>query len=156
MYWRSSITILAAVASVAHGQNDDDISPPHYPSPWMRGGQGWEDAYAKAKEFVSGLTLLEKVNLTTGVGWQVEPCVGNTGSIPRLNFHGICLQDAPLGIRFGTAACHFGLVHTLILCSRFGVCLSIRHERCRYMEHSNDEDSWSKIGMIVFVQLMCF
>jgi beta-glucosidase len=29
---------------------------------------GWEQAYAQAKEFVSGLTLLEKVNLTTGVG----------------------------------------------------------------------------------------
>jgi beta-glucosidase len=29
---------------------------------------GWEDAYAKAKDFVSQLTLLEKVNLTTGVG----------------------------------------------------------------------------------------
>jgi beta-glucosidase len=29
---------------------------------------GWEDAYAKAKAFVEQLTLLEKVNLTTGVG----------------------------------------------------------------------------------------
>lgn len=29
---------------------------------------GWEGAYAKAKEFVSQLTLLEKVNITTGVG----------------------------------------------------------------------------------------
>lgn len=29
---------------------------------------GWADAYAKARDFVSQLTLLEKVNLTTGVG----------------------------------------------------------------------------------------
>jgi beta-glucosidase len=29
---------------------------------------GWEEAYNKAKDFVSQLTLLEKVNLTTGVG----------------------------------------------------------------------------------------
>jgi beta-glucosidase len=29
---------------------------------------GWADAYAKAKDFVSQMTLLEKVNLTTGVG----------------------------------------------------------------------------------------
>ena len=29
---------------------------------------GWEQAYAKAKDFVSQLTLAEKVNLTTGVG----------------------------------------------------------------------------------------
>lgn len=28
----------------------------------------WQDAYVKAKKFVSKLTLLEKVNLTTGVG----------------------------------------------------------------------------------------
>lgn len=44
-------------------------SDPFYPSPWMDPqAQGWEDAYAKAKAFVSQLTLLEKVNLTTGVG----------------------------------------------------------------------------------------
>ena len=30
--------------------------------------KGWEDAYVKAKAFVSQLTLLEKINLTTGVG----------------------------------------------------------------------------------------
>ena len=29
---------------------------------------GWQEAYAKAHDFVSQLTLLEKVNLTTGVG----------------------------------------------------------------------------------------
>lgn len=30
---------------------------------------GWADAYAKAKAFVSQLTLAEKVNITTGVGY---------------------------------------------------------------------------------------
>jgi beta-glucosidase len=29
---------------------------------------GWEEAYVKAKAFVSQMTLLEKVNLTTGTG----------------------------------------------------------------------------------------
>lgn len=44
-------------------------SPPFYPSPWMNpSATGWEEAYAKARDFVSQLTLLEKVNLTTGVG----------------------------------------------------------------------------------------
>jgi len=44
-------------------------SPPSYPSPWMDPqADGWADAYAKAKAFVSQLTLTEKVNLTTGVG----------------------------------------------------------------------------------------
>jgi hypothetical protein len=44
-------------------------SDPFYPSPWMDPeAQGWQDAYAKARDFVSQLTLLEKVNLTTGIG----------------------------------------------------------------------------------------
>lgn len=52
-----------------HRQTEDAFSPPVYPSPWMDPeAEGWEDAYAKAKDFVSQLTLLEKVNLTTGVG----------------------------------------------------------------------------------------
>lgn len=51
-------------------------SPPFYPSPWMSGQGEWAEAHAKAKEFVSQLTLLEKVNLTTGVGWEGEQCVG--------------------------------------------------------------------------------
>ena len=43
-------------------------SPPSYPSPWGSGAGGWADAYAKARQIVSQMTLLEKVNLTTGVG----------------------------------------------------------------------------------------
>lgn len=66
----------------------------------MHGGQGWDHAYKKAVEFVSGLTLLEKVNITTGTGWMQDLCVGATGGIPRLGFSGFCLQDSPLGIRF--------------------------------------------------------
>jgi beta-glucosidase len=75
-------------------------SPPFYPSPWMDGSGDWADAYAKAKAFVSQLTLLEKVNLTTGIGWEGEACVGNSGSVPRLGFRAFCMQDSPLGIRF--------------------------------------------------------
>jgi beta-glucosidase len=61
----------------------------------------WAEAYAKAQAFVSQLTLLEKVNLTTGVGWQGEACVGNVGEIPRLGFQSLCMQDSPTGLRFG-------------------------------------------------------
>ncbi|CAL3964776.1 hypothetical protein PZA11_002296 [Diplocarpon coronariae] len=75
-------------------------SPPFYPSPWMTGRGEWAEAYAKAKDFVSQLTLLEKVNLTTGVGWEGEQCVGQTGSIPRLGLRSLCMQDAPVGLRF--------------------------------------------------------
>lgn len=45
-----------------------ESSPPFYPSPWANGQGDWADAYSKAKDFVSQLTLLEKINLTTGVG----------------------------------------------------------------------------------------
>jgi beta-glucosidase len=34
----------------------------------MDGSGQWAEAYAKAQTFVKQLTLLEKVNLTTGVG----------------------------------------------------------------------------------------
>ncbi|APA08328.1 hypothetical protein SS1G_13255 [Sclerotinia sclerotiorum 1980 UF-70] len=99
---RSSLLIVsvAIFATSTFAQNDGDLTPPSYPSPWMNGNGDWAEAYAKAKRFVSQLTLLEKVNLTTGVGWEGEACVGNTGAIPRLNFPGLCLQDSPLGIRF--------------------------------------------------------
>lgn len=46
------------------------------------------------------MTLLEKVNLTTGTGWEGDACVGNVGAIPRLNFPALCMQDSPLGVRF--------------------------------------------------------
>lgn len=81
------------------GSNDYQISPPKYPSPWTEGLGDWAQAYEEAKAFVSQLTLAEKVNLTTGTGWQLEKCVGNTGGVPRLNFRGLCLQDSPVGIR---------------------------------------------------------
>lgn len=81
------------------GAQTNQTSPPHYPSPWSEGLGDWADAYQSAKEFVSQLTLLEKVNLTTGVGWEGEKCVGNVGSVPRLGFKALCMQDSPLGVR---------------------------------------------------------
>lgn len=39
------------------------------------------------------------MNLTTGTGWQSDRCVGQTGSIPRLGFRSLCLQDSPVGVR---------------------------------------------------------
>lgn len=86
----------AAVSGAQFGQTSD----PFYPSPWMTPGTlDWEDAYEKAKDFVSQLTLLEKVNLTTGVGWEGEQCVGQVGAIPRLGFRSLCMQDSPVGVR---------------------------------------------------------
>lgn len=64
------------VASLANDEHQQQIhkralqtSEPHYPSPWMNpDADGWAEAYAQARDFVSQLTLTEKVNLTTGVG----------------------------------------------------------------------------------------
>ncbi|KAK5135458.1 hypothetical protein LTR08_005246 [Meristemomyces frigidus] len=81
------------------GAQSGETSPPSYPSPWGEGLGDWEAAYAQAHAFVSQLTLLEKVNLTTGVGWEGEKCVGNNGAIPRLGFKSLCMQDSPLGVR---------------------------------------------------------
>lgn len=54
--------------NVVEGALSFETSPPEYPSPWMNPSEDWAEAYAKAKDFVSQLTLMEKVNLTTGVG----------------------------------------------------------------------------------------
>lgn len=51
-----------------NGTQSFQQSPPFYPSPWGSGTGDWAGAYSKARAFVSQLTLLEKVNLTTGVG----------------------------------------------------------------------------------------
>ena len=48
---------------------DSSFSPPYYPSPWASGAGDWASAYAKATAFVGQLTLIEKINLTTGVGY---------------------------------------------------------------------------------------
>lgn len=39
----------------------------------------WEESYRKAQQMVQEMTLVEKVNITTGTGWQMGLCVGNTG-----------------------------------------------------------------------------
>jgi beta-glucosidase-like glycosyl hydrolase len=81
--------------------NPSAFSPSYYPS--LLGGKvydpSWETAYAYARNFVSGLTLAEKINITTGSGWEMGLCVGTTNAIPRLGFNGLCLEDGPLGVR---------------------------------------------------------
>lgn len=53
------------------------------------------------------MDITEKVNLTTGTGWGSGPCVGNTGSVPRLGIPSLCLHDGSNGIRFTDYATHF-------------------------------------------------
>lgn len=78
----------------------DGQSPPWYPTPKGGTDAAWAESYKKAAELVKQMTLVEKVNITTGTGWSMQMCVGNTGPVPRLKFPALCLQDGPLGIRF--------------------------------------------------------
>lgn len=74
------------------------VAAPYYPTP--KGGwvSDWTAAYAKAKVVVGNMTLAEKVNLTSGIGELMGPCVGNTGSAMRFGIPSLCLQDGALGI----------------------------------------------------------
>ncbi|MCJ1292816.1 hypothetical protein MMC34_004369 [Xylographa carneopallida] len=63
-------------------------SPPFYPSPWVSGLGDWGASVAKAQALVAQMTLAEKVNLTTGVGWEGERCVGQTGMSTVIQLNG--------------------------------------------------------------------
>jgi hypothetical protein len=78
----------------------DGQSPAVYPSPLGGTDKAWEESYKKAAELVRQMTLVEKVNITSGTGWMMGMCVGNTAPVPRLGFPSLCLQDGPLGLRF--------------------------------------------------------
>ncbi|KAI0397051.1 glycoside hydrolase family 3 protein [Xylariaceae sp. FL0594] len=76
------------------------VSAPYYPAPYGGWDASWSDAYDKAVALVSQMNIAEKVNITGGTGlFMVRRCVGNTGSVPRLGFPSLCLQDGPLGVR---------------------------------------------------------
>ena len=44
-------------------------SPPWYPTPLGGTEKSWAESYRKAAALVREMNLLEKVNITTGVGW---------------------------------------------------------------------------------------
>ncbi|KAI9487117.1 MAG: glycoside hydrolase superfamily [Benjaminiella poitrasii] len=60
----------------------------------------WDEAYAKAQPLVDQMSLEHKINITTGVGWMNDICVGNTYATTNPDFPALCLEDAPLGMRF--------------------------------------------------------
>ncbi|KAI0010234.1 glycoside hydrolase family 3 protein [Xylariaceae sp. FL0662B] len=74
-------------------------SPPVFPSPQGKGAGFWADAYKNARDLVGEMTLEEKVNITRGFAVRDNVCAGNTGSVPRLGWPGMCLQDAGNGVR---------------------------------------------------------
>jgi hypothetical protein len=85
----------------------DGQSPPWYPTPPGGTVSQWEESYKKAADLVKKMTLPEKVNVTTGTGWQMGLAVGNTGPAIHAGFPGLALQDGPLGLRFADNATAF-------------------------------------------------
>ncbi|KAI6598162.1 glycoside hydrolase 3 [Pyricularia oryzae] len=96
----SSSLSLVALLLVAHvDAAERATSPPVHPSPPMKGAGVWSAAYASAKELVSQMTLEEMVNITGGFATTENVCAGNTGTVPRLGWPGLCLHDAGNGVR---------------------------------------------------------
>ncbi|KND93877.1 Beta-glucosidase cel3A [Tolypocladium ophioglossoides CBS 100239] len=87
-----SLALPLAAAAIA-------VSPPVHPSPEGKGTGRWADAYASARRLVRQMTLEEKANLTRGFTRGDNVCAGNTGSVPRLGWPGMCLHDAGNGVR---------------------------------------------------------
>lgn len=73
-------------------------SPPVYPSPQGQGSGDWSQAYSQARALVAQMTVQEKANITLGSS-EAHACSGFTGSVPRLGFPGMCLNDAESGVR---------------------------------------------------------
>jgi beta-glucosidase-like glycosyl hydrolase len=64
-----------------------------------KGAGAWTDAYTQARQLVGQMTLEEKVNITRGFPSTDNICAGNTGTVPRLNWPGLCVHDAGNGVR---------------------------------------------------------
>ncbi|KAL3495504.1 putative beta-glucosidase E [Aspergillus germanicus] len=112
-WWLTLVVVILALAMLVGGflkytwsQGDtwEDYDMPgsdsYFPTP--KGGtlKNWADSYEKAAKLVGQMTLVEKINITTGTGWMMGMCVGNTGPAKHVGFPSLCLQDGPLGIRF--------------------------------------------------------
>ncbi|KAL2020607.1 hypothetical protein VTK56DRAFT_8097 [Thermocarpiscus australiensis] len=93
---------LLATALVARAEMADKV-PRAAPS----GTAAWAAAHSSAAAAVARMSQQDKINVVTGIGWDKGPCVGNTAAVSSINYPQLCLQDGPLGIRFGTGITAF-------------------------------------------------
>ncbi|KAL7629886.1 glycoside hydrolase 3 [Parahypoxylon ruwenzoriense] len=63
----------------------------------------WAAAYEKANTSLTRLSQNDKISIVTGVGWNKGPCVGNTAAASSISYPQLCLQDGPLGVRYGSS-----------------------------------------------------
>ncbi|KAI9493633.1 glycoside hydrolase superfamily [Zychaea mexicana] len=87
----TSITLLALTGILAQAKPTSNL-------------RTWDEAYAKAEQVVSKMSIEQKVGLTTGMGWGITNCVGNTYASEDPDFPSLCLQDGPLGTRYASNA----------------------------------------------------
>lgn len=95
-------TLLLVAALLARAEAADKVSRAA-----PTGAEAWAAAHSSAAAAVARMSLQDKVNMVTGVGWDKGPCVGNTPAIGSIGYPQLCLQDGPLGIRFGTGTTAF-------------------------------------------------
>lgn len=94
MWLAAVVAVLVPPTLAGHAQ-----SLPFLPSPVGKGTGAWAAAYESARKLVGEMTLEEKVNITRGFSTQDNVCAGNSGSVPRLGWPGMCLHDAGNGVR---------------------------------------------------------
>ncbi|ORY38561.1 hypothetical protein BCR33DRAFT_788797 [Rhizoclosmatium globosum] len=93
-----SILIIASFVSYLSVRNRDDIK--WSPSNPIAPDHPWYNATIHAQEAVKKLSFEEKMDMIMGIGLGSGECVGNIGPIPSIGFKGLCLQDAPTGVRW--------------------------------------------------------
>ena len=98
-----SLHVLALLAVAALARAEADKVPRAAPT----GAAAWAAAHSSAAAALAKMSQQDKINIVTGIGWDKGPCVGNTAAISSINYPQLCLQDGPLGIRFGTGTTAF-------------------------------------------------
>lgn len=93
---------LLAAAVLAHAE-----TPTKVPRAAPSGAAAWAAAHSSAAAALAKMSQQDKINIVSGIGWDKGPCVGNTSPVNSINYPQLCLQDGPLGIRFGTGSTAF-------------------------------------------------
>ncbi|KAL1762485.1 glycoside hydrolase family 3 protein [Schizophyllum commune] len=101
----ASASATASASVSATSSKPSSSGTPKIPTPVLN--DEWSAAYAKASDAVAQLSLQEKVDIATGIGWMNGPCVGNTPAVPTIDYPSLCLQDSPMGVRYASEVSAF-------------------------------------------------
>ncbi|KAL7787358.1 glycoside hydrolase family 3 protein [Trichoderma afarasin] len=99
LYALSSCTSLFLAAAALPPGTVAAENAPQIPLTQQGKGNGqWAYAYRRAEKLVQQMTIEERANITRGYRSD-NVCAGNTGSVPRLGWPGMCVHDAGNGVR---------------------------------------------------------